>query len=592
VQVSTDKDSPGRSLNHLLQVEQVRLAIEQVKRIPPTHFFVDLCLSWTAAKAGMGRLVLPWLVAITIAQVGRSAYLVWLDKSGKLRPDQMLLRLAIGLCVLGGFHALLMILVFAYPVSSATYLLTMILVGNAAGAVSPAAGHLRSYIAFGVVFGGTLMACWMRSGGTEGVAIGLLVAALFSLLTLYVRDQGRALLQLVSVTESLRLERDRAERASQAKTRFFAAASHDLRQPLTALSYNAATVQALAASRGDDVLMRVGNGIARALTESGSLLDSLLEVSELDAGAVKVNWEVVDVDALLDEICATCAPLAESRGLELRAESDDRRRACALADLSLLRRILHNLVGNALKFTVEGGVVMRVDHDDAESERFIVIQVSDTGPGIPLDAQEHVFEEFFQVGNVERDRSRGLGLGLAIVRRLASLLGGTISLHSDPGHGATFRLAIARHVARPEAPWPTVSNAQAPAPTMQRAHAVLVIDDESAIRDGLTLMLTTLGWEVGAVADAASAIEQWTRGFRPAAIIVDFRLRDGASGLDALQALRALGCDAPALMVTGDTAPDRITQARSAGIPVMYKPVDGMELAGRLAQLANAGAPA
>ncbi len=580
-------DGRAQALRQLLRIEQVRLATRQLPRLSPSQFLVSVGLAWTAARAGLGLVVVPWLVGMTVAQVGRTVYILRLNRRGTVPPERMLMLLGIGLTALGCINVLLMLAVFQLPVTSATYVFTMILVGNAAGAVSPAAGHLRSYASFALVFGGALALCWMTVGDVTGVLIGLLLMVLFALLTLYVRDQERAQLQMVSLGESLRLERDRAERASQAKTRFFAAASHDLRQPLTALSYNAATVQALAAVRGDEVLTQVGQGIARALAESRSLLDSLLEVSELDAGAVKVNWEVVDVDALLGEICATSEPLATSRGLALRAVSDPRRPARALADPSLLRRILHNLVGNALKFTVEGGVQVRVDHDDPEAGRFVVILVSDTGPGIPLDAQTHVFEEFFQVGNVERDRSRGLGLGLAIVRRLATLLGGDVSLRSEPGQGATFRLALARPDAAHDAVVATRAAEPAPPVAFEAAHAVLIVDDEPEIRDGLTLLLSTLGWDARAVADERTALALWAQGFHPEAVVVDFRLRDGASGLDALLALRAQGCAAPALLVTGDTSPDRITQARSAGLPVMYKPVDGMALARRLAQLAR-----
>jgi CheY-like chemotaxis protein len=391
------------------------------------------------------------------------------------------------------------------------------------------------------------------------------------------------------LTDSLRRERDRAERASQAKTRFFSAASHDLRQPLTALSYNAATVRALAEVSGDETLAKVGQGISRALDESRALLDSLLEVSELDAGAVRVNWEAVDIGSLLREVVDTCASVARERGLDLRLQCDEAESLAAWADVALLRRVVHNLVGNALKFTQSGHVLLHFRGHWEGAEQSIEICVTDTGPGIPHSAQEHVFEEFFQVGNAERDRSRGLGLGLAIVRRLVALQQGSITLHSVPGEGATFRVLLRRST--PVSASLVVNSAGEGA-----AHAlfaggryVMVVDDEREIRDSVTTLLTTFGWVVCAASDLASAVAAWKGGFVPDALVVDFRLREGGSGLDVLRELRECGCAAPALMITGDTEPGRIAAARAAGIPVMYKPVDGFMLAKSLAKLVENG---
>jgi two-component system, sensor histidine kinase len=581
--VKSESEDQGKSLDLAAKVrgEQVRLGLAQVRRIPLPHFFVDVCVAATGAAAGLGAWAWVWLATMTVCQVGRTIYLVQLSRLRGFSVEHMLNHMTASLTFLGAIHAVFMGMVFAQPPSSAQYILTMILVGNAAGAVSPAAGHLRSYLTWGVVFGGTLAGCWLSRADLEGVAIAALVVSLFAVLTLYVRDQGRSLVQLVSLSESLRWERDRAERASEAKTRFFAAASHDLRQPLTALSYNAATVQALAQARGDEQLAQLGAGIGRALAESRQLLDSLLEVSQLDAGAVAANMEDVDLNDLVRETVDAFAAQAAERELTLQTMTTAGQTYLVKTDQMLLRRILQNLVGNALKFTRQGSVTVEVRPDEQSPAERLRISVVDTGPGIAPQDHEKVFEEFFQIGNLDRNRSLGLGLGLPIVRRLANLIGAQVMLESEIGQGTRFSIRLDRKPV-PAIVWPEPVAITTPtAGSMRRGQGsrrLMLVDDEADIRDSLSTLLQTTGWVVAAGPDQAWATQTYSQDFRPDALIVDFRLRQGESGLDVLAALRQLGCTVPAWLITGDTEPSRIAEAKRAGIPVLYKPLDGMRL--------------
>ncbi len=402
-----------------------------------------------ALQAGLGVYAWIWFGVMATAHVVRIAYLLWLGEPGRVTPAQWLSRSAAAMVVLAVLRASVVLMIFGRPVSELHYVLTMIFVGSAVGAISPVTGHLRSYVGWAAILGGTLSIAWLTRGTLEGTAIATLLVLLFTVLTFYVRDEGRTLVTLVTLSESLRRERDRAEKASEAKTRFFAAASHDLRQPLTALSYNAATVQELARLSGDEMLDKVGQGIRRALSESSSLLDSLLEVSKLDAGAVRAESREVDVMQLLAHTCETLSPVANAADLDLRCLGGHHKGLWVRTDVALLRRIVQNLVGNAIKFTREGHVSIEAFADGTHDER-VCIRVSDTGPGIPIEAQAHVFEEFYQVGNPERNRSRGLGLGLAIVRRIAHLLAVEVTMNSAPGQGCGVRdLATPDSVARP-----------------------------------------------------------------------------------------------------------------------------------------------
>ncbi len=582
------------ALMALVEAEQIRLIVEQARHVPVPHLVLDAFVAWLGWTAGIGYAAPIWLGVMAVAVVGRTVYLVRLDQGGDVDAQTMLSRQAWTLVAVGAVFATMMVMVFSRPPSETQYVLTMVLAGNAAGAVAVVAGHLRTYIRWATLYGGTLALCWLSRGTIQGVLFAALTVLLFVTLSLYVRDQGRTLLRQVALTEdlrrerdkqarlseALRRERDRAERASEAKTRFFASASHDLRQPLTALSYHAATVQALAENSGDPTLTRIGEGIGRSLTESRALLDSLLEVSKLDAGAVEVQRKPVDVGALLSEIGDAFMAEAEERGIELRVRLPIGGTLLADTDPALVRRIVQNLVGNALKFTLRGKVTLQAKRTYAPET--IEVRIVDTGIGIPPDAHERVFEEFYQVGNPARDRSRGLGLGLSIVRRLATLIGTRVDVRSTPGQGSTFRFELP---AIPEADAALVPQ-DATTPGVRHAvsnerRRILVIDDEVGIRESVATMLGAFGWEVAAEAGAEEALLRVANGFEPDALIVDYRLRD-ATGLEALAALRGFGCRVPAWIITGETDPSRIAEIRAAGVPVIYKPVDGLQLAAML----------
>lgn len=546
--------------------EQVLLAIEQTQRVRGPHCLVDLALSLIAWLAGAGLAAAIYLPLMTLAHLGRSAWLARQRDAG-LPPPQLRHQNMALLALLGLIKAALTFAVLTQPPSSWQQLLTVILLGNAAAAVATAGGDRSTYLSWALPFASGLVGGWLWQGGVEGYGLALLVPLMLAVLARFVSDQGEAQRRLLRSNAALR-------EANEARTRFFAAASHDLRQPLTALAYNVATVEALAQLREDADLGRVGAGLRRSLAESQTLLNSLLEVSQLDAGAVEVAQESLDLGALTESVAAALAPLAEQAALQLRTEIGDGPWTLR-GDAALLRRVLQNLAGNAIKFTPAGG---RVELALRREGELALLQVRDTGPGIPAALQERVFEEFFQAGNPARNRSQGLGLGLAIVRRLVELMGLRLQLQSRPGEGCCFTLQlpllpVQGAPARAEAPAPLP--AHLPAPGLR----LLLVDDEAPIREALGRLLATLGGELRSAADAEAALACLADGWQPQALVLDFRLGEGGDGLDALERLRAAGCSAPAWLITGDTAPQRIQQAKEAGLPVRYKPVDGLALA-------------
>ncbi|TWA87363.1 PAS domain S-box-containing protein [Azospirillum brasilense] len=365
--------------------------------------------------------------------------------------------------------------------------------------------------------------------------------------------------------DALRASKAEADRANVAKSKFLAAASHDLRQPVQAMMlFQSALEERLGGHPAAPLLDSMG----LAMDGLRMLLDSLLDVSKLDAGLIVPQLQDLAIGPMIEQLAAEYHPQAQAKGLRLRAVP------CALtirSDPALLMRILRNLVENALRYTERGGLLIGCRR---RGDR-LRIEVMDSGIGIRSDKHEEIFEEFFQVANQERDRSKGLGLGLAVVRRLARLLGHTIHLRSRPGRGSAFCIDVplvtrqATGAAPPEARLVTGDG----------RGMILVIDDEPLIRLGLQAMLEGWGYRVltaGSIEDAVRHVES---GEWPSAILADYRLRDGKTGLDAIRAVcDRLRAPVPATIITGDTAPERLAEARAGGHTLLHKPIAAQEL--------------
>ncbi|RSZ44170.1 MULTISPECIES: hybrid sensor histidine kinase/response regulator [unclassified Variovorax] len=393
-----------------------------------------------------------------------------------------------------------------------------------------------------------------------------------------------------------------AERASAEKTRFLATASHDLRQPLHAIAlFGAALENELREHHGG----RNARQLMRAVNALGNSLDTMLDVSRLDAGVVTPAIGPVPLDALFRSLNHMFAARAEQRQLQLRVHASG---LWVRSDAQLLYRMLSNLVDNALKYTVRGGVSVRA----RTRGDMVWIEVVDTGIGIAPEQQERVFEEYYQVHNPGRDRTQGLGIGLSIVQRLSQLLWHPVQLKSRPGRGSRFRLRLpaatqaeAGVETMPPATGlasPFVTGAMPdPARTIHAPHAargrILLIDDEAEVREAMTGFFRAHGLTVDTAAGEAEAAELLAR---PEArehpftlLVCDYRLANGDNGLDVGQRLqRRFDLQAPLLLVTGETSPERLQRVRASGVPVLFKPVSAAALLGALAELAPETSPA
>ena len=363
-----------------------------------------------------------------------------------------------------------------------------------------------------------------------------------------------------------------SERTNAGKSRFLAAASHDLRQPLQSLGLylSVMTRQLSQKDRIDpDKLLGISGKIRKSLDTMGNLLDALLDISKLESGVIAPEKRDVHLQEILDRVFTDNVQQAEEKGLRLLRDSED---YIVHSDPALLERVLDNLVTNAVRYTEKG-------HVSIECERrgnTVRIAVSDTGVGIAADELDKVFEEYYQLDNPVRDLRKGLGLGLSIVKLIGRLLDHPLTVTSTPGQGSTFGV---------EVPLGSRDSQQAPAPsTMRPARndrsepVVLFVDDDPAIVDATTMLLKLSGFEVRSALSGDEAFAHVADGVQPDILVTDYRL-PGLNGVEVARRVRQLtGKELPVVLMTGDTSSNEIDAARLSNYSVLHKPVDTDQL--------------
>ena len=406
-------------------------------------------------------------------------------------------------------------------------------------------------------------------------------AALAALLALWLHRRwaaaARAAIDQADRIHELESARDVAIKANQEKSRFLAIASHDLRQPVHAIGLFAATLEKRLQGSAEEPLVR---NLSRAIDGLDRSFNVMLDISRLDAGAIEPRVQQFPLRDLFRRLHMHFAGQAEQKGLGLRFSPGGK---SISSDPQLLERIVGNLVQNAIKYTERGGIVVVA----RSTEAHVNVEVWDTGVGIRAADLRRVFDEFFQVGRSERVRTQGLGMGLAIVKRLVRLLGHELVVASKPGRGTMFRLRIALG-GLPEIQDVTAGADTLPMPLLQ-PRTVLVLDDEEAIREGLCGLLQEWGYDAiaaGSIAQAERAVSLLEA--PPDMILSDLHLGDGPDGIAAIEAIRRqCGCDVAAMLITGDTSHEEIRRATESGHPVLFKPVQPRKLYDALRGLAS-----
>jgi signal transduction histidine kinase/CheY-like chemotaxis protein len=362
------------------------------------------------------------------------------------------------------------------------------------------------------------------------------------------------------------------ELANLAKSRFLAAASHDLRQPLHALGLFVAQLHGrVRVNERKRILARID----AALSAMNELFNALLDISKLDAGVLSPSITQFPVAKLLDRVDTTFTEAAREKGISLRIISSS---AWIRSDFILLERIVFNLVSNAVRYTSSGGVVVGCRKRGAN----LRIEVWDTGTGVPQDQQQNIFGEFYRLDAPRGDGRSGLGLGLAIVERLCRLLDHSLNLRSTLGKGSCFSIAVPL-----VAPGPEVGKAPVPAPTPANAlmdastrKLVAVIDDDPLVLEGMGGLFRTWGYHLVVAGTDDEAFAAVTNRDRPPDLIIsDYHLPGGKTGIELIERLRrALSAEIPAFLVSGDTSPELLRQVRASGYHLLHKPVEPMAL--------------
>ena len=393
-------------------------------------------------------------------------------------------------------------------------------------------------------------------------------------------EQGRKELEqrVIQATTELRQKKEEAEMATLAKSRFLAAASHDLRQPAHAMGLLMAQLKKFPQ---DEKAQELITHLDTSVSVLQDMLNTLLDISRLEAGAVQTQVQSFPVQSLLDLLQANLRSVADGKGLALRVRPSS---AWIMSDLALLQRIMGNLIDNAVRHTRRGGILVACRA--VRGGQYLRIQVWDTGIGIAPEHQRDIFREFFQVGNVERDRSKGFGLGLNIVERTASLLGHPLHLCSRPGQGSRFSVEVPVSGSRED---PSTKPLAAPHEGVS-GRRVLVVEDDALVALALRGLLESWGVVVSMAGDLDEALHGLAQCQPPDLIISDYRLRAGANGVDVIGRLREVaGYPIPACLMSGDMSPGLMQQVQQArGLALLHKPVQVDELRRMIARLAQA----
>ena len=463
------------------------------------------------------------------------------------------------------------------PILDQAFLGVILFAMPAAGVVvSQSSRYIVAAYAFSMLIPGSTT--WMILHPSHAAALAGLTVLYCGVIILAAADCDRLLLRSVMIrNERDRLVRDleqrnsevrtamrAAEQSAQARARVLAAASHDLRQPLHALSVYTAV---LAANPAPEALREVATNIDQIVRSLGSLLHGLLDLSRLSAGHYVLERRPLSLDKVIAAVCAEFERTAKAQGLTLTVTTEP---VQTIGDPLAIARIVRNLLDNALKYTERGSITVTVKLDESTPERPVILTVEDTGKGIPGGEQDKIFEEFYQLDNPGRDRSKGVGLGLTIVQRLCELSGAQVSVRSELGQGTCFRVGFAAMNAAPET---NEVNAQARTDVSLRGVRVCLVDDEVDILKSMGHLLNAWGMESFVTDSVAGAEKIFGDRGKPDLLITDLRLGKGEHGAELAVRMRQQFGAFPVLIITGETSSTALREASERGFKVLQKPV-------------------
>ncbi|MCF6261920.1 MAG: hybrid sensor histidine kinase/response regulator [Gammaproteobacteria bacterium] len=465
-----------------------------------------------------------------------------------------------------------MVGVVFYPLNALEYQLfiLVVLTGMSAGAISTLTAYLPAFYAFVIPAMLPIGIMFLLEDDRMHTTLGLMTFIYAFGMPFFARNINRSLVETLKLRfENLQLvhelsfQKEEAEQANIAKSKFLAAASHDLRQPLHALLlFTSVLDESIKYPR----VRKVVDQIRASVDALQSLFNALLDISRLEAGVLVAETSHFNLQPMFEKLANDYSLAAGEKGLALEFKAC---KHAVYSDPALLEQIMRNFVANAIRYTNKGMITISC----ADLCEFVRIDVMDTGVGIPEDKQQAIFTEFYQLGNPQRDRSKGLGLGLAIVERIARLLKHSVTVHSRPGEGSTFSIIVDKGDVA------VIHDRTIQAVATQHAAiehlTIVVVDDELSIREGMQSLLETWGCQIIATVTLNEAIDDLAKHhLTPDGIIADYRLGGEQTGIHVIQQLHAeYGEHLPALIVTGDIEADRLREVSESGFQLLHKPV-------------------
>jgi signal transduction histidine kinase len=555
--------------------EQVRVLYRQARVVFIPNVVATPAIVYVLWSALPHVALLSWLAAMYLVTALR-AFLVWMygrvPREGEENRRWGWALAAMNMVSGAGWGAAGFYFVgYSDPLSQAFVIVT--LAAMASGGVGSLSAFFPAYAMFAIACVGPLIARtlveWRAVGGPAGTTyllLGVLSLVYLAVHLFFSRNTERALVESIrlrfeklNLVEQLTVQKERAEAANVAKSRFLAAASHDLRQPIHALTLFVGQLQAVRVPPQAQALVQ---RIERSVDALEALFEALLDLSRLDVGIVMPQPKTFPLQDLLSRLVADFAPAAEAKGLALTQVPTS---LWVRSDPLLLDRILQNLVANAIRYTVEGRVLIGC----RRCGEHVDLVIADSGVGIDPLHMPNIFQEFYRVGLPREDKAQGLGLGLAIVQRISLLLDHPVSVASVPGKGTIVRVRVPRAAAEDRAV------VQEPVVGQDlRGTRVLVVDDEAAAREAMQGLLAQWGCDVITARGGDDAVPG-TRNRRPDVVLCDLRLADGESGLEVVRRLRAEhGSGLACAFITGESAPERLVEVRASGDPIAFKPTN------------------
>ncbi len=560
-----------------IRTEQVRLIYRNYPFTLSANFILSLlviCALWgevpTAALLGWGA----FGTALTLK--GAADYLLCRGPLAGPSPtavDTAARRFAEVAWCTGAMWGVAGLSPFLAPSTQVQQVLFPAITGMAFGGAAFLSTDRRLFYGYIVpMLGLTLLGAAQMEQGNGLVIVGLTLALAFA--TLAFAHNVHAMIQRslvlrfenMDLIQALKLQKEQADYANLSKSRFLAAASHDLRQPMHALGL---LFESLRPRIDDEASQHLLRSITTTIHTLEDLFNALLDISKLDAGVIQCAPQPLPLRHTLERIEAEFRPLAERKGLRFAMHLPAPHIAVH-SDAALLDRMVRNLVSNAIQHTRRGTVLVAC----RPRARAVRIEVRDSGPGIQPELHKEIFQEFYQINNLERDRSHGVGLGLAIVDRLSRMLGHPVGLRSSPGCGSTFTVELPRcHISAVPPVLPAAQVIEGLQPL--RGRSIAAIDDDPIVLEGMRQLFEHWGCSLTAAASADELLARLaTQSVVPEIVISDYRLRNGETGAQAIAKVVAFcGHPIPGVLVTGDTAPERLREAADSGHAVLHKPV-------------------